>query len=263
MVFREISFWNENVSLLNKNGNVYCWWIVIDSPRVNAENCKLYDAFNKRLHDGFARHLHVIWLCFAVCSSNGKKWVKVRLLLSKPCSFFIQLYLSILHKESSTSLKQCPAAEFHGENVKGNWFNVNDCHGAIYNALTSGVNGLRSNSRLRKLFFFGCVFFKHFRFLADLNYTSTLTIKGHYLLSFLNQLIHKLAIGPLWFFSNLLTSLMSEKNFLIYKIIISTQRLILVRYSWTVQVQGTVAVDSSSRNLHSFALLGWYFASKS
>ena len=108
-------------------------------------------------------------------------------------------------------------------------------------------------------FFFGCVFLKtYFRFLADLNYTIRLIM-----LSFLNQLIHKLAIGPPWFFSNFLTSLMSEKNFLIYKIIISTQHLILVRYSWTVQIQGTVAVDSSSRNLHSFARLGWYFALKS
>ena len=101
----------------------------------------------------FCKTLTCNMALLAVCSSNGKKWVKVRLLLSKPCSFFIQLYLSILHKESSTSFKQCPVAEFHGENVKGNWFNVNDCHGAIYNALTSGVNGLRSNSRLRKLFF--------------------------------------------------------------------------------------------------------------
>ena len=68
-------------SLFNKNGNVYCCWMIIDSPRVNVENCKLYKAVCRRLRDGFARHL------VAICSSNATKWAKVRLLLSKPCLF--------------------------------------------------------------------------------------------------------------------------------------------------------------------------------
>ena len=41
-----------NVSLFNKNGNVYCCWIVSDSPHVNAE----WIASCKRIRDGFARH---------------------------------------------------------------------------------------------------------------------------------------------------------------------------------------------------------------
>ena len=32
-----------NVSFFNKNGNVYCCWIVSDSPHVNAENRKLQE----------------------------------------------------------------------------------------------------------------------------------------------------------------------------------------------------------------------------
>ena len=37
--------------------NVYCCSIVIDnSPHVNAENCKLYNAVSKRVHDGFQGH---------------------------------------------------------------------------------------------------------------------------------------------------------------------------------------------------------------
>ena len=50
--------------------NVYCCSIVIDnSPHVNAENCKLYNAVSKRVHDGFVRHLkslivgHVFFNC--------------------------------------------------------------------------------------------------------------------------------------------------------------------------------------------------------
>ena len=46
-----------NVSWLNQNGNVYCCSIVPDnSPHVNAENCKLYNAVSKRVHDGFQGH---------------------------------------------------------------------------------------------------------------------------------------------------------------------------------------------------------------
>ena len=55
-----------------KNVNVNCcWisWIIIDSPHVNAENFKLYNAFSKRLLDAFVRHLS------AICSSNATKWV--------------------------------------------------------------------------------------------------------------------------------------------------------------------------------------------
>ena len=41
--------------------NVYCCSIVIDnSPHVNAENCKLYNAVSKRVHDGFVRHLKLL-----------------------------------------------------------------------------------------------------------------------------------------------------------------------------------------------------------
>ena len=32
-------------------------YTVIDSPYVNAENCKLYNAVSRRLRDGFVRHL--------------------------------------------------------------------------------------------------------------------------------------------------------------------------------------------------------------
>ena len=54
-----------------------------------------------------------------------------------------------------------------------------------------------------------------------------------------------------------------RKIFVLYKITNSTQRLILARNSWTMQI----AVDNSlgnnsSGNLLSFARLGWYFASK-
>ena len=69
----EISFWNKMFLCSIKNGNVYCWWIVIESPPVNAKNCKLYNAISKRLSDGFARRLS------AICSSlmRWNEW-KVR-----------------------------------------------------------------------------------------------------------------------------------------------------------------------------------------
>ena len=31
--------------------------VIDNSPHVNAENCKLYNAVSKRVHDRFARHL--------------------------------------------------------------------------------------------------------------------------------------------------------------------------------------------------------------
>ena len=36
-----------NVSLFNKNGNVYCWWIVSDSPHVNFLNRKLQETWRR------------------------------------------------------------------------------------------------------------------------------------------------------------------------------------------------------------------------
>ena len=48
----------DNSSSVKKN--VYCCWIVTNSPHVNEENSKLYNALSKRLQDSFARHLHVI-----------------------------------------------------------------------------------------------------------------------------------------------------------------------------------------------------------
>ena len=49
--------------------------------------------------------------------------------------------------------------------------------------------------------------------------------------------------------SNLLTCLTSEKkNFLPYKVTNSTQHLIPVKNSWTMQIQDTVIVDSPSGN---------------
>ena len=32
-----------NVSSFNKNGNVFCCWLVIESPPANDRNCKLYN----------------------------------------------------------------------------------------------------------------------------------------------------------------------------------------------------------------------------
>ena len=43
MVFSEMSFWNEMFLCSIKNGNVYCCWIVSDSPHGNAENRKLQE----------------------------------------------------------------------------------------------------------------------------------------------------------------------------------------------------------------------------
>ena len=47
-------------SLLKKN--VYWYWIVTDSPHVNVESCKRYNAVSKRIRHSFARHL--ISLCW-------------------------------------------------------------------------------------------------------------------------------------------------------------------------------------------------------
>ena len=54
IVFSEISFWND-VSLFNKNGNVYCCWIVSDSPHLNAENRKLQET-SRRFCEALVGH---------------------------------------------------------------------------------------------------------------------------------------------------------------------------------------------------------------
>ena len=45
-----------NVSLFNKNGNVYCCWIVIGSPHVNAENRKLQET-SRRFCETLVGHM--------------------------------------------------------------------------------------------------------------------------------------------------------------------------------------------------------------
>ena len=118
MVFREISFWNENVSLLNKNGNVYCWWIVIDSPRVNAENCKLYDAFNKRLHDGFARHLHVIWLCWPYVLQMGRSELKYGFYCQNLAHFLYSCIFQFFIKKALLASNSVQRQNFMGKMLK-------------------------------------------------------------------------------------------------------------------------------------------------
>ena len=93
---------------------------------------------------------------------------------------FGRIYLSILRtKESSTSFKQHPPAEFHGQKML-NMINLTNgctvcCHGAII--LLSNARGLGCDSRPRKLFLFSSLFCfcfsflkTYFHILGDLNY---------------------------------------------------------------------------------------------
>ena len=118
IVFREIFFWNENVSLLNKNRNVYCWGIVINSPRVNAENCKLYDAFNKRLHDGFVRHLHVIWLCWPYVLQMGRSELKYGFYCQNLAHFLHSCIFQFFIKKALPTSNSVQRQNFMGKNVK-------------------------------------------------------------------------------------------------------------------------------------------------
>ena len=57
-------------------------------------------------------------------SSNATKWVKARLLPSKPSLFASNISFISSQKKSFTNFKQRPSAEFHGHNVKYSWFNI-------------------------------------------------------------------------------------------------------------------------------------------
>ena len=79
---------------------------------VNAENCKLYKAVSKRLHDSFARHL--ILLCQPYVLQMQRNELKYGFYRQNHACF-PRIYLSVLHKQSSTGFKQRPLAEFHGQ----------------------------------------------------------------------------------------------------------------------------------------------------
>ena len=95
---------------------------------------------------------------------------------------FGRIYLSILRtKESSTSFKQHPPAEFHGQKIL-DMINLTNgctvcCHSAIDIILLSNARGLGCDSRPRKLFLFSSLFCfcfsflkTYFHILGDLNY---------------------------------------------------------------------------------------------
>ena len=67
-----------------------CLWIATDSlmQMQGTANCTMLSARDNL--DRFARHL---MLCPLYCSSSAAKWVKVRLLPSKPCLFSSKLYI--------------------------------------------------------------------------------------------------------------------------------------------------------------------------
>ena len=109
MVFREISFWNGMFLQFNKNGNVYCCWIVIDSPHVRKS--RELHAVQRRQQETTRQFCKTLNIALsAICFSNAAKWVEVWLLTSKPCLFSSNIFFS-----SSTSFKQRPQAEFHGQ----------------------------------------------------------------------------------------------------------------------------------------------------
>ena len=123
--------------------NVYCCWYNYWFSSWKRQELL---ARCKRLCDGFVRHLS------ATSSSNATKWVKVRLLLSKPCffsssvsfnSWWIKLYQlqTVLTGRISRAkvLKMINLTEV---------FNIS-CRGAIDNALSQ-----RSGVRLSPLEFF-------------------------------------------------------------------------------------------------------------
>ena len=94
MVFRKISFWNEMFLCCIKN--VYCCSIVIDnSPHVNAENCKLYNAVSKRVRGGFARHLKSFWRSYVLQLRRNE--LKCGFYRQKP-TYRFGIYILILHK---------------------------------------------------------------------------------------------------------------------------------------------------------------------
>ena len=107
-----------NVSLLNKNENVYYWWIVIDSPRVNAENCKLFDAFNKTLHDDFARHFHVICLCWPYVLQMGGSELKYGFFCQNLAHFLYSCIFQFFTKKALPASNSVQRQNFRGKMLK-------------------------------------------------------------------------------------------------------------------------------------------------
>ena len=123
----------------------------------NTENCKLYKAVSKRLCHSFARHL------LAICSSNAAKWVKVWLLLSKPCLFSLNISFSS-SEIKLYHLQTAPPWEFYEQKILNvitlaALFNISCCV-TVDNMFNSHVGGPGFNSRGRRLFsLFLVVFF--------------------------------------------------------------------------------------------------------
>ena len=77
-ILKKTSFWNETFLRLNKSGNVYCFWIVIDCRQLETSR-RFCETLNIALR--------------LLVGHMFPKWVEVPLLPTKP-----QIYLSILHK---------------------------------------------------------------------------------------------------------------------------------------------------------------------
>ena len=112
-------------------------------------HCELYNAVSKRLCDGFPRHLS------AICSSNATKWVKVRLLPSKPGLFsshisFNSSFIKLYQLQIASTGRISWAKMLNITNLKL-LLHVS-CRGAIDNSLPLHVKGLGFNSRRWKLF---------------------------------------------------------------------------------------------------------------
>ena len=98
-------------------------WIVIDSPHVNEENSKLYNALSKRLQDSFARppacnycfvgHIQLYMYYVLQMRENESKY---GFYCQNPAHF--PWIFKFFIDNSSISLKQCLLGEFHGQKLE-------------------------------------------------------------------------------------------------------------------------------------------------